>query len=87
MVGEKTLRVRVRFFGFAAELAGCRESELEVATATVAGVVAAARREFPALKPLLDGSMRFAVGTDYAKPDARVGTEDVVSFLPPVGGG
>jgi molybdopterin converting factor small subunit len=42
------------------------------------------QRSFPSLK--LD-AMRFAVGTEYARPDTPVRADDVVSFLPPVGGG
>ncbi len=81
------LQIRVRFFGYAAELAGCRESVVSTNDPTVAGVVSAARREFPTLGPLLDDAIRFAVGTEYATLSASVGEGDIVSFLPPVGGG
>lgn len=86
-MGEEILRVRVRFFGHAAELAGCRESVVGIGEPTVAGVADSVRRSFPALAPLLDGPIRFAVGTEYAPRSAPVREGDVVSLLPPVGGG
>ncbi len=79
--------VTVRFFGYAAELAGCREARIETDDSTVGGVVDRVRKEFPTLRPLLDGTVRFAVGADYADPATPVRAGDTVSLLPPVGGG
>lgn len=81
------MNVTVRFFGHAAELAGCREGSVETDDPTVRGVVDRVRKEFPALRPLLDGTIRFAVGTDYAVLTTPVRAGDTVSLLPPVGGG
>lgn len=81
------MKVHVRFFGFSAEMAGCRECDVETSEATVAGVVEALRREFPILKRGLDASVRYAVGTEYAKESTMVREGEVVSVIPPVAGG
>ena len=84
MVVEKSLQIRVRFFGYTAERAGCAGRDLEIRNATVAGVADAIRQEFPGV---LDDSIRFAVGTEYADDGTPVREGDIVSLLPPVGGG
>ena len=75
------MKVVVQLFGPLAEAAGTARLEVEVAEPTVAGVVAA----LPDLR--VDRSVRFAVNTDYAEPSATVREGDVVSLIPPVGGG
>ena len=75
------MRVAVQLFGPLAEAAGTARLEVETAEPTVAGVVAA----LPHLR--VDRSVRFAVNTDYAEPSAPVREGDVVSLIPPVGGG
>ena len=86
LVGDRVesapMRVKVRFFGLSSERAGCTEREFEVAEATVAAVAAAVRKEVSGL----DG-VRFAVGTDYASEETLLKDGDVVSVIPPVGGG
>jgi len=72
------MKVVVQLFGPLAELAG--KTRLEVEGATVREVVAAT-----GLK--LEPSVRFALNTDYVGPDAAVKEGDVVSLIPPVGGG
>lgn len=82
------MTVVVKFFGPAAERAG--RSQLVVRLpdrATVADAAAAARREHPPLEQILDAPVRFAVGTDYADPSHPLSDNDVVSVIPPVGGG
>ncbi len=86
-MSEKPVHVAVRFFGYAAELAGCREGSVDVGDRTVAGVAAALRNAYPGLEPSLNGTIRFAVGTEYASEETPVGDGDVVSLIPPVGGG
>lgn len=78
------MRVSVRLFGHLAEAAGRREMSVDVAVATAGAVLDAVRRELPSLK--LAG-VRLAVNDAYAKPGETVGKGDVVSLLPPVGGG
>jgi molybdopterin converting factor small subunit len=74
------MKIVVQLFGPLAERAGRTRLEVTVAEPTVAAVVAASGLE-------LDGSVRFAVNTDYVEPAARVKEGDVVSLIPPVGGG
>lgn len=78
------MRVVVQLFGSLAEQAGRPRLDVTVERGTVAAVVDAAARE---AKLRIDPSVRFAVNTDYAAPDAAVREGDVVSLLPPVGGG
>jgi molybdopterin converting factor small subunit len=79
------MRIRVQLFGPLAEQAGRSELTVTVTGATVKDVVAAVAVAAPALQ--IDRSTRFAVNTDYADPTAMVREEDVVSLIPPVGGG
>ena len=72
------MKVQVQLFGPLAEQAG--KTRLEVEGATVREVVAAT-----GLK--LDKSVRFARNTDYVDLDAPLKEGDVVSLIPPVGGG
>ena len=75
------MKVAVQLFGPLAEAAGTARLEVETSDLTVAGVVAA----LPNIK--VDRSVRFAVNSDYAEPSASVQEGDVVSLIPPVGGG
>jgi len=79
------MKIAVQLFGPLAEQAGVSRLEVSVAGSTVQDVVAALAVASPALK--LDRSVRFAVNTDYAAPSAAVREGDVVSLIPPVGGG
>ena len=74
------MKVAVQLFGPLAEQAGRSRIEVTTAGTTVRDVVAALG--FP-----VDRSVRFAVNTDYAEPTAAVREGDVVSLIPPVGGG
>lgn len=74
------MKVTVQLFGPLAEQAGRSRLEVTVAGATVGDVVAGT-----GLK--LDPSVRFALGTDYVDASAPVREGDVVSLIPPVGGG
>ena len=85
---DRAVRVTVRFFGPAAESAGRPWLELDLTEgATVGEAVAAAVRHFPGLGPIAHGSMRYAVGTEYADPARALRDLDEVSFIPPVAGG
>jgi molybdopterin converting factor small subunit len=72
------MKIVVQLFGPLAEQAG--KTRLEVEGATVGEAVAAT-----GLK--LDRSVRFALNTDYVGPEAALKEGDVVSLIPPVGGG
>jgi molybdopterin synthase sulfur carrier subunit len=79
------MKVTVQLFGPLAEQAGRPRLEVTVAEPTVRSVLTAVSVAVPQLA--LDRSVRFAVGTEYADPDAPVREGDVVSLIPPVGGG
>jgi molybdopterin converting factor small subunit len=79
------MKVTVHLFGPLAERAGRTRLEVAVAEATVRGVVDAVVRAVPGLA--IDRSVRFAVNADYAEASARLREGDVVSLIPPVGGG
>ena len=79
------MNIRVRLFGPLAEQAGKSEVTVVVTGKTVQDVVAALAVAAPSLA--LEKSVRFAVNTDYVEPSAAVGEGDVVSLIPPVGGG
>jgi molybdopterin converting factor small subunit len=74
------MKILVQLFGPLAEQAGRPTLEVAVTGATVRDVVAAT-----GLK--LEPSVRFARNTDYVDLDAAVREGDVVSLIPPVGGG
>ena len=79
------MKVTVQLFGPLAEQAGRAALEVAVSEPTVRAVVAAAAASLPGVR--LDASVRFAVNADYAGPASPVREGDVVSLLPPVGGG
>ena len=79
------MRIRVQFFGPLAEQAGTSQLAVTVGGTTVQDVIAAVAVAAPAIK--IDRSVRFAVNADYADVSAAVREGDVISFIPPVGGG
>jgi molybdopterin converting factor small subunit len=79
------MKVKVQLFGPLAEQAGRSSLEVTVSEGTVRSVVAAVAVAAPQLS--VDRTVRFAVGTEYAESDAPVREGDVVSLIPPVGGG
>jgi molybdopterin converting factor subunit 1 len=79
------MKVTVRLFGPLAEQAGAAQLEVAAPGATVGDVVEAVRKAAPSLR--IDRAVRFAVNVDYADASAPVREGDVVSLIPPVGGG
>jgi molybdopterin synthase sulfur carrier subunit len=79
------MKVVVQLFGPLAEQAGRSRIDLTLSGSTVGDVVAALAEASPSLR--INRSVRFAVNTDYAEPAAPVREGDVVSLIPPVGGG
>lgn len=78
------MEVTVRFFGPAAEAAGCCDLHLTLPDgAVVADAVAEARRRVGAIS----GPLRYAVGSEYAEAGRPLRHGDDVSLIPPVGGG
>ena len=74
------MKIAVQLFGPLAEQAGRARMDVTPAGGTVGDVAAAT-----GLK--LDRSVRFAVGTEYVDASTPVREGDVVSLIPPVGGG
>ena len=79
------MKIRVQLFGPLIEQTGLSRVEVDVTGSTVQDVVSAAAAAVPSLR--LGPAVRFAVNTDYAEPTAAVREGDVVSLIPPVGGG
>lgn len=79
------MKVTVQLFGPLAEQAGTGRVDVDAAAATVGGAVEALRKARPGLR--LEGRLRYAVNTDYAEAEATLREGDVVSLIPPVGGG
>ena len=79
------MNVRVQLFGPLAEQAGKAQLIVSVSGNTVQDVIAAVAVAAPSLT--IDRSVRFAINTDYAEPTAQVRESDLVSLIPPVGGG
>jgi|SoiMethySBSTD1v2_1073268.scaffolds.fasta_scaffold1551902_1 sulfur-carrier protein len=81
------MKVRVRFFAAARELAGSDSLEVELPTgATIAEMKRAIVRNVPALNKLMAHSL-WAIGTEYVA-DGTILTENAdVAMIPPVSGG
>ena len=81
------MKVRVKLFAVAKELAGRDELELELHdNATIADVRTAVEEMFGALRSILRHAM-WAVDGQYAADDTKVTEESEVALIPPVSGG
>jgi molybdopterin converting factor subunit 1 len=81
------MRIAVKLFAAARELAGASEAAIDVpATATAGDVRRAMAERYPALGPLADRSL-LAVNADYAADGTPVNVGDEVALIPPVSGG
>lgn len=81
------MKIRVRLFAVARDLARQEAVELEVpAAAHVADVRAALMASVPELGPWMP-YLHFAVGTRYAQEGDRVSAGDEIACIPPVSGG
>ena len=81
------MKVRVRVFALARQVAGCDAVEIELAEGAT---VAALRRELAARLPQLSGLVRqltFAIDALYVADDAVVLPGSEVACIPPVSGG
>jgi sulfur-carrier protein len=81
-------RIKLLYFAGLKERLGRESDELDLP----AGVssVADLALFLPTFRPLLAGtlgSVRIAVGDEFASPDRELQTGDVVALLPPVSGG
>lgn len=83
---EDAGKVRVRFFGAAADLAGTREAELSSGETTLDELWPLLTERYPDLSPM-QNNLAFAVNEEYARGNDRVRPGDEVAVLPPVSGG
>lgn len=81
------MKVRVRLFALARQLAGAEAIELELpAGASVRQLRDELPREYPALAGLLP-TMMIAVNAEYASDTAVIPADAEVAIIPPVSGG
>jgi molybdopterin synthase catalytic subunit len=81
------MKVKVKLFAGARELADRAEIELELAAGDkVASLRAALAGAVPQLEPLVKRSM-VAVNSEYASDDVGLRESDEVALIPPVSGG
>ena len=81
------MKVRVRLFAVAKQVAGCDCVELELPQgATIAQLRTRLSEQVPQLSSLL-GQMVFAIRTQYANDGDTIPPEADVACIPPVSGG
>ena len=81
------MKVRVKLFAVAKELAGRDEIELELHDgASLADLRAAVEKKSDALRPVLRHAM-WAVDGQYASDDVKLTERSEVAIIPPVSGG
>jgi molybdopterin converting factor subunit 1 len=81
------MKVRVKLFAIARELAGLATVEVELEEpATVQALRTALARQIPALAGVLPGVV-FAVDAHYVKDNARLSEDSESACIPPVSGG
>jgi molybdopterin converting factor subunit 1 len=81
------MRIEVRLFAVARELAGADTISVELPPeSTVAALRTAIAREYPQLAPVLP-QVLFAVGSEYAHDDTILAANAEVACIPPVSGG
>lgn len=79
--------VTVRLFARLAELAGTRETEVEIGEGlTAGGVYEVLSRRIPEIAGF-ENSLMYALNQEYVKPEAPVRAGDEVALIPPVSGG
>jgi len=81
------MRLRVHFYSYFKDLAGCAETEeLLPAGGTVGNLLQQLYGRFPRLAPM-ERSTLVAVGVEYQGHDYALNDGDEVSLFPPVQGG
>jgi molybdopterin converting factor subunit 1 len=81
------MKARVRFFARLAEVAGTRETDVELGEGlSVADVFRLLCQRFPELADHA-GSLMYAVNAEYVPPDHPLQAGDELALIPPVSGG
>jgi molybdopterin converting factor small subunit len=84
---RKHVRIKVSFYSYFKELAGCAETVLDLpAGANLGELLARLHGCFPALAPMAKSTL-VAVGVEYQDRTYRLQEGDEVSLFPPVQGG
>jgi len=83
----RAVNVNVRYFAGAREAAGREAESFDVEDGSdIAALLTEIVRRHPSMEALRP-SLRYALGNDFAAPEAVLATGAVVALLPPVGGG
>jgi MoaD family protein len=81
------MRLRVRLFASFRQAVGSGQVEVELGpAASVGDLLAAVGERYPALRPLLDGTL-VAVNLEYVGPEHPLQATDEAALIPPVSGG
>eukprot|EP00741_Cyanophora_paradoxa_P017900 tig00021036_g17289.t1 len=81
------IRLRLLFFARSRELAGCKETELEVPAGSDSSVLSTAIvAAFPALRELLGHSV-ISVNQEYVGKPVLLHNNDEIAVIPPISGG
>ena len=81
------MKVRVKLFAVAKDLAGCEELSVELpASATIRDLRGAIVIVTPALARIVPHAL-WAVGAEYAGDDTSLNEQSEVALIPPVSGG
>jgi len=81
------VRIQVRLFAIAKQVAGCDSVELELPDgATIGQLRSRLSVQIPQLASLVP-RMMFAIDTEYAHDDAAIPPDSDVACIPPVSGG
>ena len=81
------IRVKVKFFAVARDIAGMDETVLTVPPgSTPAAVLASLEKAFPRFREW-KGVIRLALNYEYAADNAILNDQDEIAVIPPVSGG
>ncbi len=81
------MKAKVRLFARLSELAGLRETEVELGEGLTAGeLFQLLARQYPRLGDYA-ASLMYAVNAEYVRPEHPLKDGDEVTFIPPVSGG
>ena len=81
------IRVNVKFFAIARDIAGTDETILSIPEgSTPSAVLESLAKSYPGLREWM-GHLRVAVNCEYTEGDAILNDRDEVALIPPVSGG
>ena len=79
--------IKVRFYSYSRDLAGCAETEVELPRgATLDDLLSLVSATFPRMAPMRSSTLT-AVGVEYQDRTYLLKEDDEVSLFPPVQGG